>query len=169
MFPNGISKRVDFVMPSGWVRLIACVALAAFLVANGTAVAHHSLPLPRCRCGDAACAPSKDISPDNAPASPCQHCRAKQKRQIAFDSSQGNNHRQISPSSPACPCEQENPTKFPCPCPGGCMVCNVAKVPCVAPTILPPESITCTGHCLAETPPIFLPPFCGELMRPPRA
>lgn len=163
-------KRLDFRMPSRWVRLVACVALAAFLVANGTAFAHHSLPSSGCRCGDASCSPSDGTSTVNTPSSTCQHCRAKQKRQIAFGSSQRNDdRRQLSPSSPACPCEHPNPSKPSCPCPGGCMFCSVAKVPCAAPIILSPKPASCLGYCLSELPLLYAPLFCGKLIRPPRA
>lgn len=155
-------------MPSRWVRLVAWVALAAFLVANGTAIAHHSLPSSSCRCGDASCRVSEGVSSGNAPSSACQHCRAKQKSQIAFGVSQGNDDRQLSSSSPACPCKHQNPSKPSCPCPGGCMFCSVAKLPCTAPTILSPVYIICTGSCLAEVPLLHLSPFCGKLIRPPR-
>ena len=151
-------------MPSKGVRLIAWVALAAFLVANGTAIAHHTLPSSACRCGDASCRPS----PDNSPSSTCQHCRAKQKRSSVFGLSQGNDKRQVSFSRPSCPCEHPNPTKSPCSCPGGCMFCSVAKAPCSAPLVLSPVSITSTGSCLAEVPFLYLPPFYGKLIRPPR-
>jgi|SRR5579884_215729 len=156
-------------MPSRRLRLIAWIALAAFLVANGAAVAHPSLPSPHCHCGDALCNPSEGDRSDDTPASVCPHFHAKQKRQIIFGSSQGSDHREIGPFSPDCPCREQNPTKPSCPCPGGCMFCSVAKVPCVTPTIASLASSPCTGRCFAEAPPICFPPFCGKLMRPPRA
>lgn len=166
MISKLVRKRPNFGMPNRWVRLIAWFALATFLVADGTAVAHHFLPFSGCQCSHRSYRPSKGISPPASPSSTCKHCCKKQKLRVADRGSQSRDDTEVGS---ACPCERRNPAKPSCPCPGGCPYCSVAKVPHAASTIFSPEPASYAGRCLSEFPLLYLPPFSGTLSHPPRA
>jgi hypothetical protein len=70
-------------------------------------------------------------------------------------------------SSPSCPDHHDGP-KPCCPCPGGCAYCSVAKVPWAVTPTLAPQAAVCVGQCLSEVSLLYLPPFHGTLIRPPR-
>jgi hypothetical protein len=70
-------------------------------------------------------------------------------------------------SSPSCP--NHDDSKPCCPFPGGCAYCSVAKVPWTVAPALVPQAAVYVGQCLSEVSLLYLPPFLGTLIRPPRA
>ena len=141
-------------------RVISAITLAAFLVADGFALARTLTP----SCGCLSCsesARSADLA-SSGPAGPAC-CNACELTTIAGES--GMTVRDLTEDvfRPSCPCQDhERPV---CPCPGGCGYCSVAKVPCTeqAADLTPasqfqwnlPESVTCYScPCHADrTPP----------------
>jgi hypothetical protein len=123
-----------------WLRLVVCLALAAFLVGNTHAVtmlaAHMLSPHPAGHHHDETHPDQDDL------CSPC------------------------CPDCPDCPKDSDGSK---CPCPGGCALCNVAKVPHRTPAICLP----CVSACFESRLPclslIYTAPFSGRLSRPPRA
>lgn len=168
-FLGRVTEGLDFGMSSRWVRLVAWVALVAYIAGNGTAIAHHSLPLSGCRCGDVSCGSSEGGSPGDTPTSPCKHCRAAQKPSAPAVDFQGADKRQDDLPNPSCPCENQNSPKPSCPCPGGCMFCSLAKVPCHFPPMSFLVSPTFAARALVEAPVFHAFSVCCGLFRPPRA
>lgn len=144
-------------MPRWWSRLVACITLATFLVANRPATLPAAVPL--LSSSPSAC------HTQGCQCSRCAACRAATcacHRSTGTDSSPQVKTLQNTPHQhPSAPCPS-------CPCPGGCMYCSHAKAPCLlSDNLLPPPS-PCVGHSFIEIAPLYLPPLCGELMRPPR-
>src|SRR5262249_28510900 len=67
--------------------------------------------------------------------------------------------------SPPCPCQDDGSS---CPCPGGCVFCSVAKVPCVAGVAVLLVPALGPGDRVADASPPYSPPFRGQLTPPPR-
>ena len=154
------SRRLGSTMRRQWLRLVRWVTLVMFLIANGPATgtsffsplhsADHT-PSGCCRGTGSAvqsCAAGHNVS------CTCDQCRTK------------NGQPASTKTSPDSPCQEDS---SPCPCPGGCMYCNLAKAPCcpsVAPVLLP-------ALCLEQSSPAtlapYFSPFCGRLTPPPRA
>jgi len=164
-------------MPRTWLRPVACLSLAAYLFANtaaGSALSIHLQKTDSCRDENAA-AVSTDPEPTDPAPPRCKHC-AKFRRQAPPEQhtegpeccSEESSHPE-SPQEPAdssCPCCPKGP---PCPVPGGCAICNIAKVPCLATALLALLPPLCAGASLIESPPLYLPPSGDELIRPPRS
>jgi hypothetical protein len=130
-------------MPRGVSRLIAVVALLAFLAANSPALS-NAPPLLGCSCGDGD----------------AWHCGAEE----AAPAPDGR----ANPTDTASPCHGHDHPGFPCPCPGGCAYCCVAKTPC-APTAVAPAVVTPrVDGGVDEAAPVYNPPFSGTPTRPPR-
>jgi hypothetical protein len=123
------------------LRLIASVCLAAFVVANTHANTAVAIFLQAHACH------GQDYAAHSEDSCPCD------------DDS----------SDPSCPCCPKGPSDHSCPCPGGCVFCSVAKVPCVHVPVFTGLEARCLGEEVSETPSLYAPPVCGELMRPPRA
>lgn len=149
-------------MSRKWLRVAACVTLAAFLVANGLPSA-HARPMG-CPCRQAGNEPAT-AAPTAEPApSGCKHCRAKE-RQAGASIAQTNLDQPDGSPGRSCPCQDPGS----CPCPGGCIFCSVAKVPCCAPVAAVTVLMPCLGQKLLEDSLLFPPPHGGKLIRPPRA
>jgi hypothetical protein len=133
-------------------RPIALVMLVAFLSANSYGLGHARLARSGAdRCHDVA----------NGPA--CDHCSAHQNPLSAAEPTP------TGEPSPATPCPDDDAPSYPCQCPGGCPMCNVAKVlslPAQAPL---PEVAACQDDGIDEAPPLYESPFRGTLTPPPRA
>lgn len=145
-------------MPGWWRRLIACITLATFLVANRPAGLPAAVPFL-----------SSSASAGHTDGCQCSRCA---KSGAAFCSCQ---RPARTASGPQVETPQNDPDQRPgdpgpsCPCPGGCIYCNHAKAPCLLLVNLLPLPAPCLGFSFVEPSPPQLPPFCGELMRPPRA
>jgi hypothetical protein len=133
-----------------WHSLVACVSLVAFLAANthaGMAIAAHfegHLPQAACTHGCDHQEVDDDADHEHFPGgSPC-----------------------TDPDCPDCP---KDPSAPKCPCPGGCALCSIAKVPCLTVGPLPAHQAPGSGDCLAEPAPLYTSPFSSPLPRPPRA
>src|SRR5262249_38589205 len=141
-------------------RLVALVSLAAFFVANthaGLALAAH-LAAPR--LADAP-APQRGSNGHNGPealkakakkatrsgCSCARHKTTKPRNQAAAPSSVPRPDKQ-SPCRPCCPDCPKGPSGSQCPCPGGCPLCSVAKVPCLSPFALFTAAPPCLGASL---------------------
>ncbi len=139
-------------MSRTWIRLVACLSMAAFLFANTHA-------------GMASCAHCPDFA---LPSAACEQDAPHDHHGPAADAQEAadaDNHDGDS-SCPDCPEEQHCPT---CPCPAGCAVCSVAKAPCLNTLIF---ALTPAQHLVAyllDHTPSYLAPFHGELTRPPRS
>jgi hypothetical protein len=146
-------------MPRKWLRLIAWVSLAAFLATNtyaGTAAAVHLTPsAPRT---NPATVPAPAADDEVTPC--CKHC-AKKARD-AYPPARAEPAPDPCPDGPCCP-------KGPCcPCPGGCALCNVVKVPCLAPSVPFLFAAPCLGDRPGEAAPLYTSPFHERLTRPPK-
>jgi hypothetical protein len=150
-------------MSRKWLRLLACVSLVAFVAANTHAGAAFAACLT---------APARHGSPAGhartkpAPRS-CCNCSGHKARVAAEPSEAVNGHGR-TPCEP-CPGCPKGPCGPKCPCPGGCALCNPAKVPCLAEAAGPACEAPCLGASPAEHTSSYTPPFSGTLTRPPRA
>src|SRR5437764_14896121 len=156
------------------LRLVSCMCLATYLAANthvnlAPAAFFHGGPSDHFQTTPAA------TESDEHSFSPCDHCSKRNHSapvsQLPSSSTSGDSScpdDPIEPSNSGCPCCPSGPDKDSCPCPGGCALCNVAKVPCLeAPAFFPPVS-TCVDDSLLEELFCHVPPFCDGLIRPPR-
>jgi hypothetical protein len=178
-------------MPHKWLRLISWVSLAAYFLANTPAAnvlgAPFRVALPPgrhvCqRCGGQPLEAAENLGAWSASATPkalsCKCC-ARLRRQVPNTTPQGLSDQRdecvsntccpAESSNPCCPCCPTDPAGPCCPCPGGCAFCSVAKVPCLGPLTLSPAPASGLGESLAETPLLYFPPPCAELIRPPRS
>lgn len=156
------------------LRLVACVSLVAFLVANthaGTALAAHLLAahseLGHARDAAAAKHPAsaqQEVKPERPGC-----CHGQKHTNRAGDGSEGVGDQDDCPCAPSCPDCPKGPCGPKCPCPGGCALCNVAKIPHVAPVASLPASAPCLGASLPEPHVFYTPPPAGRLIRPPRS
>ncbi len=127
-----------------WLRLIAWISLGTFL-ANTPAAVHWINALLI----------GHEMQPHDCGQ---QHSPVKTLAE--------HRNRLCRSGCPDCP---KSPFAPKCPCPGGCALCNVAKVPCH----LPPYDLTgptaaCPDDAVAEIVFSYTPP-AGRLIRPPRA
>jgi hypothetical protein len=168
-------------MKRKWLRLIAYLSLAAYLLVNTQAAEALSTHFQFVLSQPSQNAPNSckgqgreaDHSRKDAPArtcSSCKHC-AKQKQKVSHPPDQeGTDHDHASPE-PSCPCCPDGPgdrSSPSCPCPGGCAFCTVAKVPCLTTLTLSVGPSPCVGESAAEQPFCYVGPCRGGLIRPPR-
>ncbi|HTU20938.1 MAG TPA: hypothetical protein VMG10_22995 [Gemmataceae bacterium] len=128
-------------MTRKWTRLIAWVALGVFLIADGRAIAHPCLPSSLHHNHEASCTQAD-----------CDSCH----------------ETALHEDSPTCPCHDSDAPNSSCPNPGGCAYCNIAKVPLTVPSLPAPPPSDSLEQCFGEAPLVYLSPFCGRLIRPPR-
>jgi hypothetical protein len=69
---------------------------------------------------------------------------------------------------PADPDHDDDSSGSSCPCPGGCALCSVAKVPCLLPLTALVEVASGLDDGLDEASPVYDSPFCATLTPPPR-
>jgi hypothetical protein len=146
-----------------WQRLVACISLVAFLAANthaGTAIAASVAARPAGKPGHVANAKGKKASRRS-----CCHCVKDKDRRIP-DAPRDHGNDPCSPSCPDCP---KGPGDSKCPCPGGCALCSVAKVPCPVVAASPIHEAPCLEGSVTEIEPSYLSPAIRTLIRPPRA
>jgi len=127
-----------------WLRLIALVGLGAFLANTPAAARLFTVILIGNESRPHVCDEQHSPAAETLP----EHGRA--------------------PCCPGCPDCPKSPFAPKCPCPGGCALCNVAKVPCHIPSY----DFTCAAACqeagLPELTSFYTPPAAGRLIRPPR-
>jgi len=134
-----------------WLRLLVCVNVTTFLVANTHAgsVAAARLLAPQ---------HAGHVSHSREHSEPCSHCAGH----ASLASTTPDEEEDGTPSCPGCP---DGPK---CPCPGGCALCSIAKVPHSTPGIC----LTCPSTDfeirLPDPSPIYTSPFASRLIRPPR-
>jgi hypothetical protein len=142
-----IGSECSLAMRRKWLRLVVWVGLAAFL-ANTPAAA-------RLFSDFLICDESLPHVVYDERHSPAAETRAEHGR---------------APCGPGCPDCPKSPFAPKCPCPGGCALCNVAKVPCH----IPAHDFTCAvapfqEASVPELTSFYTPPIAGRLIRPPRA
>jgi hypothetical protein len=140
-------------MPRQANRLVALLTLGAFLCANmpaATAALLRLLPGPAERhAADACCGAAHPVRSDSVEC-PCHHWRHA-------ESAPGDG--EDDEPCPACPDDTS------CPCPGGCAVCSVAKVPCTGALPFFHGSAPCLGESVPDAPNLYSPPFDGKSPR----
>jgi hypothetical protein len=141
-----------------WLRLVVCVNLATFLVANthaGTVLARRLLTPSSTRHIEHRCEHFHD----------CDH-QQSDGGHTAPDADADEPRSLCCPDCPDCP---KGPIHSRCPCPGGCAMCSLAKVLHSAAGIC----LTCPADCFETRLPdpslTYSSPFAGRLIRPPRA
>jgi hypothetical protein len=152
------------------LRLVAMASLAAYLLANTNAsLAVQFIPRPARTTVQNPSPPAEEV-----PANPkkCKHCS----KPAESNETPAEGHKSSSPQSsnkddctePSCPCCPADPDHKNCPCPGGCAICSVAKVPLLPPLNLDFEQAICLGNCLGIDSFQYISPICDGLDRPPR-
>lgn len=142
-----------------WLRLVSCVSLTAYLLANTGASFALEAWIPslakRDNLGVAQSPPRKCTCSEGRERrnAPCESCRECQKRNCPGRS---------CPSCPNQPCQKD------CPCPGGCALCSVAKAPCLTPIDLEFRDTLSLGECVVIESFKYHSLKCGGLDRPPR-
>jgi hypothetical protein len=127
-----------------WLRLIVIVGLAAFL-ANTPAVARLF---------------SAYLIGDESLPHVCGQQHSPEAETLAERGRGACNH-----DCPNCP---KSPLAPKCPCPGGCALCNVAKVPCHIRAHVFTSAAACQEASAPELTSFYTPPAVGRLIRPPR-
>jgi hypothetical protein len=69
----------------------------------------------------------------------------------------------------SCPCEHPQPHKPACPCPHECPSCHLAKTPSTLAAVPSLEPAICVGLSPCDAPPVYVAPYHGKWIRPPRA
>lgn len=153
-----------------WLRLISCVSLGAYLLAN----THASFALEHlARSHSPMNSGSNPVTSDEEKSTPktpkCKHCCM-----VTEDSSE--EQTPCSSDSPTRPCEDPSCPCFPnehdgkqCPCPGGCAMCSVAKAPLLTPIAINVHDAVCSGECQLDESFDYVSPLQRGLLRPPRA
>lgn len=156
-------------MSRAWLRLISCVSLGAYLLAN----THASFALERLvRSHVPAKTPTEQLPTEQESASKpsaCKHCCKQTENQSEEQSpcnSEGPTQPCDTPSCPCCPGDQDGKQ---CPCPGGCAMCSVAKAPLLTPIEISLHEAVCTGECQIDESFDYVSPLQHGLIRPPRA
>ncbi len=158
------------------LRLVSCLSLVAYLLANthlNLALAACVPPAHTCQAGHEASTKPTETKPAK---SKCRHC-AKQKASAPDSPSTGKTKPAQHdpscsgspdwPSGPSCPCCPRQDRS--CPVPGGCAMCNIAKALCLAPLFSLDSSTPIFIGYVVEYTFAHLPPFCDGLIRPPKA
>lgn len=168
-------------VPRSCLRLVACLSMAAYFIANTPALPALGARAPAIRSlhGDASRAL---VARANSPSAtrPCPHCakprclagKVVSPNVPVCSQSSFTGSCPCCPNSPPdlpCPCCPKGPDGRSCPCPGGCAFCTPAKVPCPGHSAERPRPGPCLGETVGETCPPYIPPFKGKLIRPPRA
>jgi hypothetical protein len=167
-FQRCISRVRSEPMSRKRLRLIGCVALATYLLANS----HASLLagfLHRAHLDSAPLASAESSQPTSGRC--CPHCthRPEQDTTPSRNDSQVPRHdHEEEPCDPTCPGCPICPVNDSCPCPGGCALCSVTKAPCLDHQLIVAPIMVPTMWCSFEEPASFVSPICDGLIRPPR-
>jgi hypothetical protein len=166
-------ERISTEMRRNWLRPITCVSLVAFFVANshvGTAFAIWMAVKPAAAEQVSYYEPLHSLSLNQleteASASSCHSTQHSERTFEPDEVQKDRGHEPCGPSCPDCPKEPHGPQ---CPCPGGCAICNPAKVPCLAHTPCLTSLAPSLSDNLPEATSIYTAPCAGRLIRPPRA
>ncbi len=147
------------------LRLVSAICLVAYLFAN----THVNLAM-----GESF---RSSIHPEFLPStdendshSKCSQCAKQHNLETQTAPADPNPFQPCSgdPCDSDCPCCPHGPFDDSCPCPDGCAMCNVAKAPCLTPSVFFPLQSACVGESSVEAPTLHVPPFCEGVMRPPR-
>lgn len=146
-----------------WAGLVAILASDPHAVA---AIASLSAP-PACSCsraeGQAARSAEVPDCPEGSASCQCGHCAKCDARSEAGDQACTVDAGGPDDGQPGCPGRPS------CPIPGGCALCCVSKVPCLAAHASEPAAALAVAPVLAEPAPLYASPSQGRLRRPPKA
>jgi len=148
-------------MPSLRVRLVACLTIFSYVVMN----VHAGLGLCAApvRAVQTSAAPPKQAPKTKTR---CKHCASKHTSHESAPTEHSRNPDQ--PCDDSCPGCPKTPGK-PCHVPGGCVLCSVAKVPCVMDLAPLHDLGPCLGDAVSDLSILYISPRSGGLIRPPRA
>ena len=145
------------------IRLVACLTWS-LPVMN----AHAALGL--CAPGPIRATPtarSSTTEPPKTKSHCCKRCATKHVQRASVPALQSSKpDRPCDDSCPGCP---KGPGGKPCHVPGGCILCSVAKVPCLIDLTPSQDAGPCLGATVADLPILYISPSSGGLIRPPRA
>lgn len=154
-------------MISSWSKPVSWLILGAYLasgwvdLAHGTSVRTSS---PASQLSQAA--PSLLARLDAPHSGPCTHCGGCKKARSGAKAA--DNASEARPCR-SCPCEGGDRAPGSHSCPTGCLLCSVAKAPCIpvrAPAVEMQALLVGHFRLAAST---FTSRTCGGLYRPPRA
>lgn len=145
------------------LRLIALFTLTAYFVAN----THAGLAIGACL----PVAAEKSSEANQRKSSPCSHCAKRTTATIQLPQGIVVSSRECTNDfgCHSCPCCPKSPSGSPCPMPGGCAFCSVAKVPMVTPDVRDFARSEHVEDIVIVQTGVKLPSLAGELFRPPRA
>lgn len=158
-------------MSRTWLRLVACVSLGVYLLAN----THASFALERFVRSQIPAKRMTDPLPsepseESAPKpSKCKHCSKSTDDQTEEQSPCTSDGPTPPCDDPSCPCCPNDHNGKQCPCPGGCAMCSVAKAPLLTPIGISLHDAVCTGECRVDEAFDYVSPPQHGLIRPPRA
>jgi len=155
-----------------WSRLVALVSLAAYFIANTNAslAIQSYLPNQATKTAEVSAATQKGCSESNEHCKDC--CQSGETESTESDHApsplptcpNGGNSDESS-----CPCCPKDSNEKSCPCPGGCVLCSVAKAPCLTPSAPILDVTVCLGLCCVTGSLDYVAPLQIGLIRPPRA
>lgn len=147
-------------MTRPWYRLVTLFTLAVYLLANtqlSVAAEHWLVRLGKNH---------RSVEIPSQPAAPTKKCKRCACHAEVVQTAPVTSEKEPSDDS-SCPCcPKEKPG---CPCPGGCALCNGAKVPLLASQVFDLHPSACVDACVIIEACDYLSPFHGCLDRPPRA
>jgi hypothetical protein len=144
-YPASADPEFSLTMRWNWLRLIAWVGLGVFLANTPAGARLFSILL---------------IGDESRP----HVCGEQHSPAVETQAEHGR-----VPCGPDCPDCPKSPFAPKCPCPGGCALCNVAKVPCHIPSYdFTCAAASCQGAGVPELTSFYTPPAAGRLIRPPR-
>ena len=156
-------------MGRSWRRLMTWAGLVAILASNPHAIAAiASLSAPPAGCcsraeGQAARSAEVPDCGDCPSACKCGRCAECDARSEADAPASTVDAGGPDGGPPRCP---GHPS---CPIPGGCALCCVSKVPCLAAHDSEPAPAPAVAPVLAEPAPLYASPSQGRLRRPPKS
>jgi hypothetical protein len=150
--------------------LVTCVSLVAFFAANthaGTAIAAC---LSTNRAGGEFSLAKEHSTAEGATGEHSGRLCCHEEGDNDADVVEHDEHGPCDSSCPDsnCPDCPKSPGHSKCPCPGGCALCSVAKVPCPVAAACQVFEIPCLGASVAHAETPYTPPFCDVMLRPPR-
>lgn len=156
------------IMSRTWLRLLSCVCLGGYLLAN----THASFALERLARGQLPTkAKSEPVRTKEEPAtkpSKCKHCCKASENQSEEQSPCKSDQPTQPCDDPSCPCCPGDNDGKHCPCPGGCAMCSVAKAPLLTPIATALDTAVWTGECQVDVAFDYVSPLQRGLIRPPR-
>lgn len=155
-------------MSRRWLRLVSCMSLVAYLLSN----THLHLAFAGCTHSSCAAKTAEKPTEKSKPVTTkCKHCAKQQ--QPTSEKGQTKDHDPNCPGCPDCPFGPSCPCcpngNHPCPVPGGCAMCSVAKAPCLTVALSCDPFLGATFDTVPEVSISYVPPSSDGMIRPPKA